>query len=234
MTDAAVKSIYDHLEELRGRIFVSIIFLLLASVFSYPLASSLLARIKTDLLSGQQLVIIAPLEAVSVNVKISILLGFLFSLPLLAYELWAFVRPALTRRESSMIAGALLPSAFLFLLGAVFAYKVLLPVTLSFMLNEAYPAATPMLSLNETVSFILFIVATTGLSFQLPLVVYALAKAGVVDRQTLSSKRKHVIVVIFIFAALITPDPTFVSQILVALPMVLLYEAGVLIARITS
>jgi sec-independent protein translocase protein TatC len=190
--------------------------------------------VKADLLQNIQLVILAPLEAVSVKVQISLVLGFIISLPVLVYEFWGFFGPALSPKEKRMIAWALMPSTLLFLVGASFAYKVLLPLTISMMVGEAYPVALPMLSLDETMSFIVFVVVSTGVSFELPLVVWVLTKAGLVDYRMLSSLRRHVIVLIFIFAAVITPDVTFVSQTLIAIPMVLLYEASIWVARFTS
>lgn len=225
------KSVVDHLEELRSRLWVSIITFALASVFSYPLAVQLLVKIKDDILGDVPLVILSPLEAVSVNVKISFLLGFVISLPVLVYEFWSFLSPALNKKEKRVLAYSLFPSILLFLVGVLFAYRILLPTTLEFMLNEAYPVASPMLSLNETFSFIIFILFTTGVSFQLPLVVAALSKVGIVNYKMLSSTRRYAIVVIFIFAAVITPDPTLVSQLLVAVPVTLLYEASIQISR---
>jgi sec-independent protein translocase protein TatC len=230
---SGVKSFFGHLEELRGRLLFSACFFLLLSVFSYPLSGILLEKVKTSLLPGMQLVVLSPLEAVSVKLKVSFIIGFVVSLPIWLIQLWRFLGPGLSAGEKKVLVHSLFPSAALFLAGVSFSYLVLLPLTLGFMVREAYPMAVPFFSLDETMSFVLFMLLATGLSFQLPVVVYALSKAGLVDYRMMSSMRRHVVVGIFIAAAVVTPDPTFVSQLLIAVPMVLLYEVGVQISRFT-
>ncbi|MFH1126049.1 MAG: twin-arginine translocase subunit TatC, partial [Candidatus Altiarchaeota archaeon] len=227
-------SVVDHLGELRRRLWISVIVFVLASVFSYPLASYIIQIMKEDLMGGVTLVILSPLEAVSVKVKISLLVGFILSLPVLAYEFWSFLSPGLKAGERRFLAVSLLPSILLFLTGVLFAYRVLLPTAIRLMLDEAYPVAVPMLSLGETFSFVLFVLFSTGVSFQLPLVVVALSRIGILDYRMLSSTRKYAIVGIFIFAAAVTPDPTMVSQMLVAVPMLLLYEVSIQLSRLVS
>lgn len=229
----SVKPFFGHLEELRGRLIFSACFFLLLSVFSYPLSGILLEKVKTGLLPGMQLVVLSPLEAVSVKLKVSFIVGFIAGLPVWLIQAWRFLSPGLEAGERRMVVHSLLPSVVLFILGVSFSYLVLLPLTLGFMVREAYPMAMPFFSLDETMSFVLFMLLATGLSFQLPVVVYALSKAGIVDYKLMSSVRGHVIVGIFIVAAVVTPDPTFVSQLLIAVPMVLLYEVGVQISRFT-
>jgi sec-independent protein translocase protein TatC len=231
MKQKSEKSVIGHIEELRRRLFVCIIVFVGISLFAYPLSSRVIGMMKEDLLPGIQLVIVNPLEAVNVNVKMSLLIGFMLSIPALAYESWLFVGPALKKKERLLIAFSIMPLVILFLTGVVFCYKVLMPLTLEFMVGEAYPSAIPMLSLNETFSFVFFMLFATGISFELPLAVIVLAKAGLVDYRMLSSARRYVILALFVIAAVVTPDPTFMSQTLVAVPLVILYEISVQLSR---
>lgn len=232
MEDAKLLLVVNHFEELRRRILLSVFIIVFVSVVSYPLSPLILNRIKSDLLSGISFVVLSPLEAVTVNIKVSILLSLVFSSPLLFYELWSFIGPGLSRNEKKMLLYAIMPSTLLFIAGILFAYKIILPVALYFLVQESYSVATPMFSLNETFSFIMFTLVSTGLAFQLPLIIAVLCKIGLVNHELLRSNRKYFIVIVFVFAGVITPDTTIVSQMLVALPLILLYELSILASRI--
>lgn len=224
-------SIAEHLSELRRRILSSILVFLLCMVLALPFVPDIISRIRTDLLSNYPLIVISPLEAVSVELQVSAIAGFIASLPHTAYQAWAYVSPGLSENEQKAVRRLFLPSVFMFLLGACFAYFLALPVALRFLLDSAQHMATPMLSLSETFSFVLFTVLAFGVVFDMPLFVYALAKTGFVNHETLSSRRGYAIVAICVIAAAITPDPTPVTQILVAVPMIILYEASIALAR---
>jgi len=235
--EGSALSFLEHLDELRHRVIVSVLVLAFAVVLSYPLAGDLISLMQKDLFSGvnaANFVVIGPMEAVSVKVKASILIACVATSPLLFYELYAFVGPALSEREKKLLFRSFLPAFLLFLVGVVFAYKIMLPMTIGFLIAEAAPIATPMLSLGETYDFIMFILFSTGLSFELPLAVAVLSKVGLVNHKILSQYRRHVIVLIFLVAGIVTPDPTFFSQIILAIPLVLLYEASLWVSRIVK
>lgn len=228
------KTFLGHLVELRRRVLVVLVFLFFASILSYPLAPAILNRVKADLLSGVSLVVLSPMEALMVYIKVSLAAGFVLTLPVFVYQVWAFVSPALGRKEKKMLFYVILPSVFLFLIGAFFGYFILLPITLKFLVDTASYVATPMFSLDETISFIVSIILLLGLVFQLPLVTAVLSRLGLVTPDALRSGRRYSIVLIFIVAAAVTADPSAVTQILVAVPMVFLYEVGVWTAKLAS
>jgi sec-independent protein translocase protein TatC len=224
----------DHLAELRRRLITVLALYMLIAVLSYPLAKPLLSRMKADLLPGAHLIIVDPQEAVMSYIKASLLIAFALTLPVTAYHAWAFAAPALLRDEKRLIAYLIVPSTIMFAAGAAFGYLILLPVALGFLIGEAEPLATPMLSMDAAFSFITFILLAMGLVFQLPLVCAALAKLGVLTPARLSHYRRHAIVLIFLASGIITPDPSPVTQALLAAPMMVLYELGILAAKIAG
>lgn len=221
----------EHLQELRRRILWILFILVFFSIVSYPLTPSLLSKIKRDLLRGSSLVVLSPQEAILVYIKISLLLGFTLSLPFIIFHSWRFIAPGLIEREKRLFLCIVTSSLLLFLLGAGFAYFFLLPITLRFLLEVANWTAVPMLSLDRTINFILLIILISGLIFQLPLVVGILTRLSLVNYKILSSKRRYVILLAFIISALIT-DPSMVTQILVAIPIIILYEISIMVSKI--
>lgn len=221
----------EHLQELRRRILWILFILVFFSIVSYPLTPSLLSKIKRDLLRGSSLVVLSPQEAILVYIKISLLLGFTLSLPFIIFHSWRFIAPGLIEREKRLFLCIVTSSILLFLLGAGFAYFFLLPITLRFLLEVANWTAVPMLSLDRTINFILLIILISGLIFQLPLVVGILTRLSLVNYKVLSSKRRYVILLAFIISALIT-DPSMVTQILVAIPIIILYEISIMVSKI--
>jgi sec-independent protein translocase protein TatC len=227
-------SLSGHLLELRERILKSLGVLVLATLLSLWMVPYVIGRIRSDLLSGYSLVVLSPLEAVTVEIQVALLFGTALSLPAIAYQAWRFISPGLRKEEKRIILYTLLPSVALYVLGAAFAYLFVLPVSLGFLLESASNLATPMLSLGETVGFVATVTLLMGLLFEMPLAAAALARTGLIGHKTLSSKRGYAIVVIFIVAAAVTPDPSPVTQILVAVPMLLLYEGSILAARLAG
>jgi len=187
--------------------------------------------VKADLFPDSILIVTSPQEAVMTYVYASIIMAFALTFPVFAYHLWAFLAPGLVADEKRLIAWVVLPSTLLFLAGMGFAYLILLPRALSFLIAAARPLAEPMLSMGQAFYFIGSIMAASGLLFQIPLVTAVASRLGSVGPTSLSHYRRHVILASFIVAAIIT-DPSPVTQVLLALPMILLYEAGIMSARL--
>lgn len=223
--------VFGHLRELRKRFLVSFFAFVFASIVSFPVVPFLLERVRADLMGNVFLIVISPQEALMVELKVSLLLGLVFSFPVLVYQFWSFVAPAFLGREKTLTLTLLISSTLLFLAGNVFAYWLLLPVTMNFLINVSYPVALPMFSLNQAFSFAITLVVLFGLIFQLPLIVAVLSRLGLVDHMVLSSRRRYVVLGAFIVAAVIT-DPSVFTQILVAVPIILLYEVSILISWI--
>lgn len=226
-------SLENHLQELRRRILWIIFAIFFSSLLSYPLTPFILNKIKSDLLQGNNFVVLSPQEAIIVYIKLSFLLGFILSFPIIIFQLWSFVAPGLIKSEKKLFSWTIISSLGLFCLGASFAYFLLLPVTFRFLLGISSSVALPMLSLDQTITFLILIILSFGLIFQLPLLMGILTKLKLLNYKILSSKRKYVILLTFILAAIIT-DPSVITQILVAIPIIILYEIGIFTSRILS
>jgi sec-independent protein translocase protein TatC len=170
-------------------------------------------------------------ELLGVTVKVAMLGGLVLSLPILTYEIVAFVAPGLTRKEKGylifMVPGALV----CFAIGAAFAYFALLPPMLKFLLTYANDVAVPMIRISTYVNLVVMLIFWMGLIFETPLIMFTLAKAGVIDADTMAKGRRLIVVVAFLLGAVITPTFDPVNQTMVAIPFLLLYELGLRLAR---
>lgn len=228
-------SLTGHLKELRNRILVCVILLFVAFTMCLSIAPRLVTLL-TDM--GEKYnyvyVYIAPQELFMVYMNISLVSAIVLCAPALAYEIYAFCSPGLSRKEQTCITGALFAGAFCFLLGAAFAYFISLPFMLNFLIQftgEVDVAAS--ISIQEYVSFLLTVFLIFGLIFELPVVSVLLTGLGVLRADWLVKGRKVMIVVIFVVAAIITP-PDIASQIMVAIPMLGLYELSILLSRLVG
>lgn len=225
------KTFLEHFSELRKRILLSILALVLFSILSYPFSGWVLNKIKRDIIPEHQLYIFSPLEAIVLSLKISILLGFFLSSPIFLFEFLSFIEPAMKRNEKKLLLITLFSSMLLFLLGLLFSYLLLIPITLKILIEFSLPVATPLLSLEQTFDFIISMMLIFGIVFQLPLIIGILTKLKFLNPRELISKRSYAIVLIFLIAAIITPDTSGLTQILVAIPMILIYEMSILISK---
>jgi sec-independent protein translocase protein TatC len=227
-------SFTDHLIELRRRIITTFLVFMLATLLSYPLAQPLLLRIKADLLNDLPLIVIDPTEAVVAYVNVSLLIGFIITLPVMTYNIWAFITPALKNREKKLILYLVVPSVVMFLIGVSFGYFLLIPMALRFLLADVQPLATPMLSLGSTISFVSALLMALGIVFQWPLITAALGKLGIVKSSAFAKYRRHAIVVIVLAAGILTPDPTIAPQLILSFPMIILYEFGIITSKMAG
>ena len=221
-------SLVEHLGELRGRVIKSVIFIILASCLIYSSAGIILLALVKPV---GRLVFIAPTEAFVANIKIAFFGGLFLSSPFVVYQIWKFISVGLERNEKkyALIFG---PVSFIFFIsGALFGYFIILPIGLHFLLGFATDFITPMITISKYISFMGMLTLTFGLIFELPLISLFLTKIGVVTPVFLSSKRKQAVVLVFITAALLTP-PDVVTQCLMALPLLILYEVGIIFSRL--
>ncbi len=157
--------------------------------------------------------------------------GFVISFPYLVWEIWRFVKPGLHTGEKNATTGIVLSISFLFLVGILFGYYVVAPLSINFLANyQLDPSILNQFDITSYVSTLIIIVLACGLIFQLPVFIYFLTKLGFVSPYFLRTYRKHAIVIMLIIAALVTPSPDILSQLLVAFPMVLLYEVSIFIS----
>jgi sec-independent protein translocase protein TatC len=221
---------FDHLEELRRRILFAGIAVALAAVAGYFLSDRVLALLTRPV---PQLVFLAPAEAFVVKLKVALVTGLFIALPVVIYQFWRFVRPALAQREVKYIALAVLFCTVFFLGGMAFAYLVVVPLGIRFLLSFQTARLTAMLSISEYVGTVATFIFACGLVFQLPMVLFFLTKLGVVTPGWLMRNQRVAVVVIFIAAAILSPPDVF-SQVLMAVPMLVLYELGVVASYIAA
>lgn len=183
--------------------------------------------------AGVSLVVLRPVDAILAQVQVTLFLAFVATLPLLLYELAAFIGPALVARERRATMRVIPLVLGLFLVGAVLGYRVMAPLMIRTLYDFAPGlGATPLLVVGDLVSFALVIVLAFGLAFELPVVMYVLSRLGLVRAATFRRYFRHAVVAIFLVAGVITPDPSVVSQLLVAVPVTLLYATGLLTATL--
>ncbi len=182
---------------------------------------------------GSSLVFTAVPEAFFTYFKAAILAGVFFCSPFILYQVWAFVSPGLYRREKKYILPYLLVSSFFFILGAAFCYFIVFPVIFRFFLSFATPEIRPLPSIREYLTFTLKLLLAFGLLFQWPALVFFLSRMGVVSSPFLARNRKYAILLIFVAAAILTP-PDLVSQLLLAGPLLLMYEGSIWMARLLA
>lgn len=225
----SVKSTFiEHLEELRKRIIICLITIIIAALACYPLAGKLLPLLARPV---GRLVFIQPLEAFVTYLKVTLICGFCLALPVILYQIWAFVVNGLRPAERRYLLYFIPLSFALFVLGAGFAYTVIVPCGLRFLLSFGGDYLQPMISVSRYISFLGMMLLAFGLAFELPVVILFLVKLGLVSPGLLARNRKYVLLVIFILAAVLTPPDIF-TQIMMALPLLFLYEVSILLARL--
>ena len=173
---------------------------------------------------------IDPLEVFMVKLKASLFAGFVLAFPFVSWQTWKFVGCGLTARERSACRVFIPVSLILFSAGLLAASFVMAPIVLYFLVIIVGHSLVPMLTISRYVSLVVICCLVFGLSFQLPLVIYMLTRFGLVNPETLAEKRKYAVLIIFISAAMLTP-PDIVTQILIGLPLIVLYEAGIVVSR---
>lgn len=226
-------SLADHFEELRRRLGVSLAALLVAVAVSWTQADRLiwwLQRPVEPLLP--QFAFFTPVEPLTAYVKLAVLAGVVLAMPVFLWQAWAFVRTALTRRERAFGVLFVGWGTVQFLLGAALAYGVLLPVSLRVLFQIGEPVLEPVISIGAYVGFVTMLMIWTGLVFELPVVVFLLSRLGILTPEWLRQQRAYAILVLVIFAAIVTPTTDPVSLLLVAGPLILLYQASIAIARL--
>lgn len=230
-------SLGSHLNELRRRLIISVVTLVVATTLAFvfhPLIFDLLMGPAQgfESLRDQTLVFTQMTEMLGIIMKVSLMGGLVLALPIILYQIVMFVAPGLTPREKRYLL-ALLPGVLIsFVTGATFGYYVLLPPALNFLLTFGSDIATPMIRIGNYINLVVTLLFWLGVSFQTPLVMFFLSKIRVITPRTLARQRRFAVVVAFILGALITPTFDPVNQSLVAIPIILLYELGIWLARL--
>lgn len=199
--------------------------------FIKQIVEILLRPLLQALPTGSSLIFTNVPEAFFTYLKAALLAGVFFSSPFILYQIWAFVSPGLYEREKKYVLPYIFVSSFFFMGGAIFCYFVVFPIIFRFFLSFASEFIRPLPAIREYLSFTIKLLLAFGLLFQWPPMILFLARMGVVSPNTLSQNRKYAILAIFVVAAILTP-PDLVSQLLLAGPLLLIYEISIWMAKI--
>ena len=237
-------TLIEHLEELRHRIIVTFIAIAVGSVAGWLLFDTFMELVREPFCdyvarqppaerppTGCQLIFNGAVEGLIVKLKVVVFLGLFVALPVVLYQLWAFIMPGLTSRERKMAVPFIASSTLLFALGGVLAY-VTLPRGLDFLLGFPGEGFVPLITASSFIGFVVMLTLAFGLSFEFPILLIFLGLAGVVSSEKLRSWRRVVIVLIAVFAAVITPSQDPYTLFAMMIPMYLFYEAAIIVIRL--
>jgi sec-independent protein translocase protein TatC len=182
--------------------------------------------------SAKSLVFLGPAEAFWMHMKVAMISGVIVASPVIFYELWKFVSPGLMRKEKKLAVPFISISTGLFFIGSLFCFAIVLPFAINFLLTYKTQSLTPMLSVGKYIDFCLKFILAFGVIFELPVVIVFLTRMGVVTPKTLARNRKYAVLIAFVAAAILTPTPDAFNQLLMAVPIIFLYEGGVVASRI--
>lgn len=221
MDEAGSMSLIDHLGELRGRIIVALVAMIIGTVVSYYYVDDI---IQILIAPAGKLYYTKPTEAFFTYMKISIISGLIVSSPVWFYQIWAFIIPALSKGEKK-VTFLIVPSAIsLFIIGVLFSYYLVLPTAIEFFIGFGTDGLQPLFSIGQYIDFVVGFIIPFGITFELPLIIVALSALGILSSQRVRSFRKMFILLAFIVGGAISPTPDMLSQTMIAGPMVLLYE----------
>ena len=232
--DEGKMSFFDHLSELRTRIIWSLIPAAIGLGIALYFTKGILTFIQRPLTKmDMKLVFTTPTEAFWTYMKVAMIAGLFIAMPVVLWNVWAFVAPGLHKHERKYAAPFVIVGSLLFLLGGAFALLVIVPYASNFLVSFGQEQGLqPMISVASYTDFVLKFTLAFGVVFQLPVIITLLSMIGVVTPQFLSKNRKYAILINFIVAAVLTPTPDVFNQTLMAGPLIILYEVGIISARI--
>ena len=225
--------IISHLEELRKRILYCLAVLLVLAILAFWQGDFLMRFVKRPI-NGlvAELIFIGPTEAFIAYIKVALLAGFIVSFPFIVYHAWAFLSPAFEKKTRKRIVLWMLLSLVLFFTGVCFSYFLAIPLALDFLMGFSSGIAVPKITLGNYISFFGALILCGGIIFEIPVVIGLLADIGLLRTEVLRKKRHYAVIAVLIFAAIITPTQDILNMLLFALPMIFLYEIGIIIASV--
>ncbi|MGQ8365944.1 twin-arginine translocase subunit TatC [Glaciecola sp. 1036] len=230
-------SLISHLVELRSRLLKALVAVLIVFLCLFYFAQEIYAYIATPLLAempeGSSMIATDVASPFLAPFKLTLVLSFFIAIPVVLYQIWAFVAPGLYRNEKQLVAPLLISSTILFYAGMAFAYYVVFPLAFMFFNSVAPAGVLISTDISSYLNFVLKIFFAFGVAFEIPVAIILMCWTGITDAQSLRKKRPFVVVGVFIVGMLLTP-PDVISQVLLAVPMWLLYEVGIIIGSIYS
>jgi sec-independent protein translocase protein TatC len=238
-------SLMDHLRELRHRLIMVLWALIGGSIVGIFLYNPVMELIKSPYCNflrenpdkapfeqqGCSLIFLGAIDGFLITVKVVVFLALLVALPVILYQLWAFIVPGLTARERKWAIPFVALSVVLFLLGALAAFLTL-PKALDFLLGVGGDFVSPLLTVDKYIGFVIFTILAFGLGFEFPVLLISLSAAGVLTNETMRKYRRQVILGLAIFAAVITPSPDPISMLALLIPLYLFYEGAIIVSRL--
>jgi len=238
-TPAGEMPFLDHLEELRWRLIWSLLAVLVCAVAGYLLVTrldvlGLLVEPIKPFLRGTKLKYLSPTEPFFITLKLAVSVGLVLASPIVIYQIWAFLAPALLPSEKRVIVPALYMGLVLFALGVLMAYEIVLPMTLRFTMSFQTESLEQSIVIGEYLGFVTRLLLAFGAVFELPVVVLILSAVGLVTPEFLASKRRHAMVLITVLASLLTPGDVITLTIMMMVPLFFLFELSIALSKLVT
>ncbi|MBC9073585.1 twin-arginine translocase subunit TatC [Thauera sp. CAU 1555] len=234
MSTATQETFISHLVELRDRLLRAVVAVIVVFVCLMPWAGDIYDLLALPMMNtlpeGTNMIATGVVTPFFVPVKVTLMVSFVIALPIVLYQAWSFIAPGLYAHERRMAIPLVLGTTLLFLIGMAFCYFFVFGMVFSFIAEFAPKSIVPAPDIEQYLSFVMTLFLAFGLTFEVPVVVVVLARAGIVSIEKLREARPYVIVGAFVIAAIVTP-PDVISQLLLAIPMCLLYEFGIMLAK---
>jgi sec-independent protein translocase protein TatC len=229
----------EHLDELKKRLLVSVIAVFAASILCYAVSDrifdALISPLMKVLPKGQEKIYFTGLlDPFFLYLKLAVVCGLFLASPVVLYETWAFIRPALYARERRFASIFVISGSFFFVGGALFGYFVIFPFTFEFFLSYTGEHIQPIITMNDYFSLCSTLLLAFGVLFELPLVIFMLSRFGIIGIETLTRHRRYAYMIIVIGSAILTPTGDAVTLMILAVPLLVLYELGILASRIAD
>lgn len=221
MQEASSMSVVDHLSELRTRLVIAIVAIIVGTLGAYYYVEDILQILVAP---AGKLYYTKPTEAFFTYMKISLVAGCIVSSPVWFYQIWAFIVPALSKGEKKVTFMVVPTAVVLFVVGVLFSYYLVLPMAIQFFIDFGTDELQPLFSIGQYIDFVIAFILPFGITFELPLILIALGVLGILSSDRLREYRKMFILLAFIIGAAISPTPDMLSQTMIAGPMILLYE----------
>ena len=221
MQEASSMSVVDHLSELRTRLVIAIVAIIIGTLGAYYYVEDILQILVAP---AGKLYYTKPTEAFFTYMKISLVAGCIVSSPVWCYQIWAFIVPALSKGEKRVTFMVVPTAVVLFVVGVLFSYYLVLPMAIQFFIGFGTDELQPLFSIGQYIDFVIAFILPFGITFELPLILIALGILGILSSDRLREYRKMFILLAFIIGAAISPTPDMLSQTMIAGPMILLYE----------
>lgn len=224
-------TLVEHLDELRRRVIVVAIAIAVGAAAGFFVAVPVIGLLQAALPEGTELIQLRVVEGLGVRLRVALLIGLALAMPVILYELWAFITPGLTTRERRLVWPLLFVAIAFFAAGLVLGYLVI-PTALAFLLDLAVPGVPPMLDVGEFIGFVTTLMIAFGLAFQFPIVMLLLNRAGILTYGFLAARRRYVIVLIVLVAIVITPGGDPISSGTLSVVMYGLFEGTLQLMRL--